>query len=103
LAHSASFESFDKNAPSKAGTKHLPSYNEEIKERLDNATQDYNNDGRGLREFLRDIKKEYAEYWVSAQPCSLTPWSKKNALSLDFSGVSARRDGVGRQTHMDER
>jgi hypothetical protein len=30
------------------------------------------------------------------------PW-RKNALSPDFSGVSARRDGVGRQTHMDER
>src|ERR1700722_18236108 len=30
------------------------------------------------------------------------PWCK-NALSPDFSGVSARRDGVGRQTHMDER
>jgi hypothetical protein len=33
-----------------------------MKERLDNATQDYDDDARGLREFLRDIKKEYAEY-----------------------------------------
>jgi hypothetical protein len=42
----------------------LTSYNEEMKERLDNATQDYDNDARGLREFLRDLKKEYAEYWA---------------------------------------
>ena len=42
----------------------LTSYNEEMKERLDNAIQDYDDDARGLRKFLRDIKNEYAEYWV---------------------------------------
>jgi hypothetical protein len=42
----------------------LASYNEEMKERLNNATQDYDDDARGLREFLRDVKKEYAEYWA---------------------------------------
>lgn len=45
-------------------SENLASYNEEMKERLDNAIQDYANDARGLREFLRDTKKEYAEYWA---------------------------------------
>ena len=45
-------------------SENLASYNEEMKERLDNAIQDYDDDAKGLREFLRDTKKEYAEYWA---------------------------------------
>jgi DNA-directed RNA polymerase subunit F len=42
----------------------LMSYVDDMKERLENALQDYDNDAKGLREFLRDTEKEYREYWA---------------------------------------
>ena len=45
-------------------SENLASYNKEMIERLENATTDYDDDARGLREFLRETKKEYAEYWI---------------------------------------
>ncbi len=41
----------------------LTSYVDEMKDRLDSAAQDYNDDSRGLREFLRETKREFKDYW----------------------------------------
>jgi hypothetical protein len=44
-------------------SENLMSYVVEMKDRLENAAQDYTDDAKGLREFLRDAKKEYTDYW----------------------------------------
>lgn len=44
-------------------SENLMSYVDDMKERLEDAAQDYADDAKGLREILRDTKKEFASYW----------------------------------------
>ena len=44
-------------------SENLMSYVDDMKERLEDAAQDYADDAKGLREMLRDTKKEFASYW----------------------------------------
>jgi hypothetical protein len=44
-------------------SENLMSYVDDMKDRLENAAQDYSDDAKGLREFLRDTKKEFTGYW----------------------------------------
>jgi hypothetical protein len=44
-------------------SENLMSYVDDMKERLEDAEQDYTDDAKGLRELLRDTKKEFMDYW----------------------------------------